>query len=424
MRIDVKLYGIFLFIVLFFSAESFVYGQSTSSLENDIKGKLNDLNQKISTNRSEISNLENLNNSLEKDVKILASNINKTELQIQATNLEISNTKNKIGNLKNQIDSLQIQIIDKEDLLADNLKEVYKSDKVSLVELILMQKDFTEFFSDIEYINVLQGDINTTLGQLKVFKKDFDEKRLVLEEQLVEQEHLYVIQDIQFKDLNNNKIYKNNLISKNVLRSSNLEVKNQQYQELIAQLREQLYVISGLAKGINLGEAYNMASNVSQKTGLDPLFLMAIIKVESDWGGNVGGGNWRKDMNPQEQNAFIKITKKLGYDPDKMPVSTAPSYGWGGAMGPAQFLPRTWLENEAQIIKITGNNPPDPWTLEDAFAASAIKLSRDGARAQNWNAEWKAAMVYFAGSRWNNPAYSFYGDRVMDVKEIIKSQLN
>jgi len=107
-----------------------------------------------------------------------------------------------------------------------------------------------------------------------------------------------------------------------------------------------------------------------------------------------------------------------------MPVSTAPSYGWGGAMGPAQFLPRTWLENEAQIIKITGNNPPDPWTLEDAFAASAIKLSRDGARAQNWNAEWKAAMVYFAGSRWNNPAYSFYGDRVMDVKEIIKSQLN
>ena len=287
-----------------------------------------------------------------------------------------------------------------------------------------MQKDFTEFFSGIEYINVLQGDINTALGQLKVFKKDFDEKRLVIDGQLVEQERLYVIQDIQFKDLSNIKNYKNNLISKNVSKSIDLEVKNKQYKELIAQLREQLYVISGLAKGINLGEAYNMASNVSQKTGLDPLFLMAIIKVESDWGGNIGGGNWRKDMKPQEQDAFIKITKKLGYDPDKMPVSSAPSYGWGGAIGPAQFLPRTWLENESQIIKITGNNPPDPWTLEDAFAAAAIKLSRDGASAQTPNAELRAAMIYFAGSRWNNPAYSFYGDRVMDVKEIIKSQLN
>ncbi|KKP30455.1 MAG: Membrane protein metalloendopeptidase [Parcubacteria group bacterium GW2011_GWA2_31_28] len=420
----VKLFEIFLFIALFFSAVSFVYGQSTSNLEKDIKEKLNDLNQKISTNRGEISNLENLNDSLEKDVKILTSNITKTELKIEATNLEINNTKNKIGNLKNQIDSLQIQIIDKEGLLADNLKEVYKSDKVSLLELILMQKDFTEFFSGIEYINVLQGDINTALGQLKVFKKDFDEKRLVIDGQLVEQERLYVIQDIQFKDLSNIKNYKNNLISKNVSKSIDLEVKNKQYKELIAQLREQLYVISGLAKGINLGEAYNMASNVSQKTGLDPLFLMAIIKVESDWGGNIGGGNWRKDMKPQEQDAFIKITKKLGYDPDKMPVSSAPSYGWGGAIGPAQFLPRTWLENESQIIKITGNNPPDPWTLEDAFAAAAIKLSRDGASAQTPNAELRAAMIYFAGSRWNNPAYSFYGDRVMDVKEIIKSQLN
>ncbi len=420
----IKLFRIFLFIALIFSSVSFVSGQSTSDLEDDLKSKLNDLNQKISINISEISNLENLNNGLEKDVKILTSNIVKTELQIEATNLEINSTKNKIGDLKNQIDSLQIQIIDKEDLLADNLKEVYKSDKVSLLELILMQKDFTEFFSDIEYINVLQGDINTALGQLKVFKKDFDEKRLVLEEKLVEQERLYAIQDIQFKDLSNNKTYKNNLISKNVSKSIDLEVKNQQYKELIAQLREQLYVISGLAKGINLRDAYNMASNVSQKTGIDPLFLMAIIKVESDWGGNIGGGNWRKDMKSQEQEAFIKITKKLGYDPDKMPVSAAPSYGWGGAMGPAQFLPRTWLENESKIIKITGNNPPDPWKLEDAFAAAAIKLSRDGASGQTLNAELKAAMIYFAGSRWNNPAYSFYGSRVMDVKSIIKSQLN
>ena len=79
----VKLFEIFLFIALFFSAVSFVYGQSTSNLEKDIKEKLNDLNQKISTNRGEISNLENLNDSLEKDVKILTSNITKTELKIK-----------------------------------------------------------------------------------------------------------------------------------------------------------------------------------------------------------------------------------------------------------------------------------------------------------------------------------------------------
>lgn len=419
-----KFYILFLFLGLIFFATPFVMAQSTKGLEEKIKTELNELNQKISINRNEIANLDNLNDGLEKDVKILTSNITKTELQIKATNLEIDYIKNKIKDLKEQIDSLKIQIIDKENLLVNNLKEVYKSDKISLLELVLMQKDFAEFFSDIEYINVLQGDINTALGQIKVFKKDFDEKKIILEGQLVEQERLYVIQDVQLKDLSSNKYYKKNLISKNESKSNSLEVKNRQYQELIAQLKEQLYVISGLAKGIDLGDAYNMASNISQKTGLDPLFLMAILKVESDWGGNIGGGSWRKDMKPSERDAFIKITKKLGYDPDKMPVSAAPSYGWGGAMGPAQFLPRTWLENELSIINITGHNPPDPWTLEDAFAAAAIKLSRDGASSQTRNTEWKAAMIYFAGSRWNNPAYSFYGDRVMDVKEIIKSQLN
>ncbi|MBU4142934.1 hypothetical protein KJ590_02945, partial [Patescibacteria group bacterium] len=101
-----------------------------------------------------------------------------------------------------------------------------------------------------------------------------------------------------------------------------------------------------------------------------------------------------------------------------------PAYGWGGAMGPAQFLPSVWLQYKDKIAQLTGHNPPDPWDIEDAFVAASIKLTQAGAAAQTYNAEWKAAQIYFAGKRWNNKAYYFYGDQVMETASVIQEQLN
>ncbi|KKR46348.1 MAG: hypothetical protein UT82_C0014G0007 [Parcubacteria group bacterium GW2011_GWB1_40_14] len=39
-------------------------------------------------------------------------------------------------------------------------------------------------------------------------------------------------------------------------------------------------------------------------------------------------------------------------------------------------------------------------------------------------AEWKAAMIYFAGSNWDNPIYSFYADDIMALTGLIQEQIN
>jgi len=128
-------------------------------------------------------------------------------------------------------------------------------------------------------------------------------------------------------------------------------------------------------------------------------------------------------MHPRDWDAFLEITKKLGLDPDTTPVSAKPSYGWGGAMGPAQFLPSTWREYESRVAEITGHNPPSPWNLDDALAAAGIKLAAAGANSQKYEDEWRAAMIYFAGSRWENPAYGFYGDGVLDLANFYQEQI-
>ena len=66
-------------------------------------------------------------------------------------------------------------------------------------------------------------------------------------------------------------------------------------------------------------------------------------------------------------------------------------------MGPAQFMPSTWILFESKISKLTSNTPPNPWNIEDAFTASAIFLAEAGATTKNEAGEKRAAQTYISG---------------------------
>ena len=109
----------------------------------------------------------------------------------------------------------------------------------------------------------------------------------------------------------------------------------------------------------------NTRSWWKRKRGLGQLFFLGIITEETNLGDNLGSGNWRVDMHPtRDQPLFAKITADLGFNPDTMPVSKKPWYGWGGAMGPAQFIPSTWICFAGYTNTTTGKcskNPNGSW---------------------------------------------------------------
>jgi membrane-bound lytic murein transglycosylase B len=78
-------------------------------------------------------------------------------------------------------------------------------------------------------------------------------------------------------------------------------------------------------------------------------------------------------------------------------------------MGPAQFIPSTWMGYKDKVAALTGKSPANPWDIRDAFVAAGTKLYAGGAGTEA--GEWKAAMLYFSGS--TNLAYRFYGDNVV-----------
>lgn len=189
------------------------------------------------------------------------------------------------------------------------------------------------------------------------------------------------------------------------------------------ELQEEFFVQEGVGKKLSLSEAYVRAESAAKKLSIRTAFLVALLAQESHYGAQQGTGSWRKDMDPTQWPGFLTIVQRLGLDPDRAPVSKKPAYGWGGALGPTQFLPLTWLGYEEGIKTLTGHGLPSPWNIDDAFAGAALKLSEAGANAKTVSAERKAALMYFAGGNWKNPAFAFYADSILELAKEIEKEL-
>ena len=102
-------------------------------------------------------------------------------------------------------------------------------------------------------------------------------------------------------------------------------------------------------------------------------------------------------MNPtRDIPPFLDITESLGRDPSKTLVSCPiGGYGYGGAMGPAQFIASTWNGMKNSIADALGVSNPDPWKPRDAFMASALFLTDLGAKGDSYTSEMKAACKYY-----------------------------
>ena len=185
-----------------------------------------------------------------------------------------------------------------------------------------------------------------------------------------------------------------------------------------------MYQLLGISTAVTFGQALEIANYAQSQTGVRAAFLLAILTQESNLGKNVGTCNRAGDppsksykvvMKPDRDiPPFLEVTASLGMDPDTTPVSCpmhdskGKQVGFGGAMGPAQFIPSTWMGYKDQVAAITGKFA-NPWDIRDAFLASAIKLKAGGAGTVA--GEWAAAMRYFSGG--TNLKYRFYGDNVV-----------
>ncbi len=423
-----KTAGCFLAILGFFVFGPFLSGALALSggeeLEKTLRQQIGDLQVQIDEYRSNIKNLQQQGKTLNREISLLDNRIKQATLEIKRTNLAIQQTGNEIGNKNIDLDKAEEKINRERNILAINVRKIYEQDEEGILEMVLKNQKISEIFEEINSLETLQKDVQENINQIRDLKVKLEDDKEILEDKQGELNQLKVLQQIQKQAVAAEQQEKRDLLSQTKGQEDNFQNLMTKAQQDAASIRSNLYLLEGVGVSMPLEKAYQYAKKAGSLTGVRPAFLLAILKKETSWGNNLGSGNWRRDMKSTEQKAFLQICEKLGRNPDTTPVSKKPWYGWGGAMGPAQFLPTTWLAYEERIANLTGHNPPDPWDIEDAFAAAGIKLAQGGASSRNYDAEWKAAQVYFAGRRWNNPTYYFYGDQVMELAGVIQDQLN
>lgn len=418
-------------ITLLFISPKISYGVSSARpalLATDraeLEKQLGDLESQIDAQKVILDAKRKESASLQRDISILTAQIKQAKLAIKARDLVIEQLTDDISGKNETIGQLSSKINREKESLSQLLRNTQQLDDYSLPDFVLGSKSLSDFYLDVDTYQSIKQGLGDSMDIISGTKKQTEDEKAVLEDKKSEQIDLRRIQVLQQQKIQQQEKEKNNLLKI----TKGLE---NEYQKILkdkeasaAKIRSALFSLEG-SQAIQFGDAVRYANEVYNNLGVRPAFLLGIIAEESNLGQNVGTGNWKTDMHPtRDVPVFQQITSELGLNPDKMPVSKKAWYGWGGAMGPAQVIPSTWILFKDRLAKISGSNPPNPWNARDALFAAGLILKDNGASDGTRAAERLAALRYLAG--WKNAtkkAYAFYGDDVMDLADKYQSQIN
>jgi len=398
---------------------------------NQIEAELTDLLNKQKEQQKQSGTLKG-------DIDLLNTQIQALKTKIKARTLVIAQLKVDIIDKTNTINSLSSKIDREHESLAQLLRNTNEFDNENLANLILSDNSISTFYSDLESYNSIKQAVKSSVDIINGVKTQTE----VVKADLQKQQNAETDAKAELESAQQ-QAAKSEADQKQLLAISKL--KESAYQKLAAQkkaqadsIRSALFSLAGVSQKIEFGTALQYANTVSNKLGVDPAFLLAIITQESNLGSNVGqcyltnpdtgagvgkntGVAFSNVMHPtRDVPVFLTITNDLGFNAFKTAVSCPiGGYGYGGAMGPAQFIPSTWKLFADRLKTILGHEA-NPWSPSDAFMASGMYLSDLGAVGTSASAQSRAACKYY-GSGGSSCSYS---RSVMKLKSQIQSNIN
>lgn len=390
-----------------------------------LQQELTALEAEIDKQRALLDDLRGRSVSLERDIGILNASIKQSQLSIRARDIAIANLNRDIGGKEKTIGELSDKIGRAQLSLSQLVRKTARLQSESLPELLLSDGRLANLLTEMGSFASVEESLSETLSGVRVVKKDVETEKQGLEDRRAEETDLRIAQERERKRLEEQTAEKSRILklSKGIEANYQSVISSKEYSA--AKIRSELFILRDSA-AIPFEKALALAQTAQARTGVRAAFLLGIIAEESNLGENVGKGTWRIDMKaPRDTEPFFDITRRLGLDPDQMPVSKKAWYGYGGAMGPAQFIPSTWILYEDKVAAATGHNPPNPWDAGDALMAAALYLKDSGAAKGTASAERTAAICYLAGcANAKKKAYAFYGDDVAELAAKYQKQID
>ena len=410
---------------------------SSAGVQDEIEARnrqIEEIQRQIDEYQKQIDENSSKAKTLAGEISKLNAQIGRVQLEIRSLGIAIDQTNIEATNTQEQIEVAQKKLDLHKITLARYIGILYQADQENLTQVLLKHATLSNFFDNLKNLQDTQNNLRTTIVGIKNLKTDLEQKKEELDDKKIELEKLKGLQQSEKRNLDIVKNDKDRLLKNTKGQEARFQQLVKQSVQDIQRIREQVFYLQ--QNGVTVEEAIKFGQLAAIRIGIRPAFLIAILEVESGLGRNVGTGNWLTDMyncyiklgKPSraeaEKAAFMEIVGKLGLNPDTVKVSREPNYGCGGALGPAQFIATTWLAYEDRVAELTGHRPPNPWSIEDAFMASAIKLANGGATSQTRAGESAAARAYIGGStRCSSRICNYYANAVLNKAAIIEQNL-
>ena len=389
----------------------FTYGSVQDEIDTRNK-QIEEIQKRIDEYEKQIEGAQSQSQTLQNQINNLNAKINQVQLEIKSLSISINKTSLEIDTTETKIREAEDKINKHKNALGQYIKIINENDQRSLTEILLKNQNLSDFFNDLNSIQTTQDNLKTAIDDIKQLKGELEKHQSNLEEKQTELEQAKRLQEIEKRSIDSTKATQAKLLK---------DTKGQEskYQELVKKSQKDIEAIKNqigylIQNGVSAEEAVKYGQLAAIGAGIRPAFLLAELEQESALGGNVGkcyivdriSGATRRITNGQIYNKgihptrdlplFLKITEELGRDPFQTPISCGSS--WGGAMGPAQFISSTWIGYREEVTRLTGHNPANPWSIEDAFVAAASKLARDGADSKTRAGEIAASKRYYCGN--------------------------
>lgn len=441
------------------SAASFLFGSVYAPLGNpafgaaenlerqraELEGQLKQYEAEIDQLNSTIEVYRRQGNTLKSEIDRLNAQISKINLQIKAVTLSLRQLNEEISETSERILSAEDSISFKRETLAKLLRNLYEYDSTNMMELMLANPSLSDFFGNLNDLMLVQNNVRSALVEIISLRDELVSQKEILSLEKADAEALKAYQDAQRMAVQSTKVEKDNLLKITKGEEAKYQTLVQEKQKTAAEIRKQIFRLFGGGE-LSFEEAYNLAKTAERATGVRAAFVLAVLEQESRLGKNVGQCSPETAMHPtRDLPKFNQIISDLKTAGDVVPSPLLVScpiraHGtYGGAMGPAQFIPSTWLLYSASIVAVTGNNPPNPWRNADAFVGTALYLknSLDSSSCRNYATENQnvlpyqfllercAATQYYAGGNWLKRNFRFiYGDPVVERADQFQKDIN
>lgn len=452
-----KLILVFLFVTIFilanFLSATFAQAEPDSATQSaqaqqeqaELQRQLKEIEAQIAQYQQELEGIKGEKSTLQNKINQLKKQQSTLNLQIRVTSLRIKELGGQMDTTQTAIEDSLVTIDQLKQQMARLIRTINEQEELPLLYTFLANDNLSDIFDDLDKHFQIFDSLGNLLDQTRKLKNQLDGQMQTLDQQQEDAQNLLSVKTLQQQQLAGSMNEQSSLLQQTKGKESNYQAVLSDKQKQAAEIRNRIYQLLGVTTQVTFGQALDIAQGVSAQTGVRAAFLLAVLTQESNLGKNVGqciltnvktgdgvglntGVAKPRTMNPtRDVPIFLDLLQNLGLDQGATPISCwIPVYyrgkpsGWGGAMGPAQFIPSTWMGYKSKVEAITGKTA-NPWDIRDAFLASALKLAASGATSQG--GEWTAAMHYFSGASWTKGEEG-YGNSVVGMAAKYQSDID